>query len=186
MGDCPSIISLLMPFRIYSQTLGYNLPSRFSSVQFNHLLITCYILGTGGWSNVKRKNTIKPNNQLWNSGWLRWHSLWFAVLCLVAQSCPWTEVCHPSATPWTEVCQALLSMGILQARILEWAAMYSSRGSSQSRDGTQVTCIAGGFFTGWATREAPFLPREVHKDRLALSMVLSTVDEHVLLCFVLL
>ena len=127
MGDCPSIISLLMPFHIYSQTLGYNLPSRFSSVQFNHLLITYYILGTGGWSNVKRKNTIKPNNQLWNSGWLRWHSLWFAVLCLVAQSCPWTEVCHPSATPWTEVCQALLSMGILQARILEWAAMPSSR-----------------------------------------------------------
>ena len=32
--------------------------------------------------------------------------------------------------------------------------------------------------------EALFLPREVHKDRLALSVVLSTVDEHALLCFV--
>jgi len=37
--------------------------------------------------------------------------------------------------------------GILQARILEWVAMPSSRGSSQPRDGTQVSHIAGGFFT---------------------------------------
>ena len=33
-------------------------------------------------------------------------------------------------TPWTVACQAPLSMGILQARILEWVAMGSSRGSS--------------------------------------------------------
>ena len=37
--------------------------------------------------------------------------------------------------------------GILQARILEWAAFPFSRGSSQPRDQTQVSCIAGGFFT---------------------------------------
>ena len=51
--------------------------------------------------------------------------------------------------------QALLTMGILQARILEWVAMPSSRGSSQPRDQTQVSQIAGGFFTIWATREIP-------------------------------
>jgi len=46
-------------------------------------------------------------------------------------------------------------MGILQERILEWAAMPSSKGSSQPRDQTQVSCIAGGFLTvAWATREA--------------------------------
>ena len=44
--------------------------------------------------------------------------------------------------------------GILQARILEWVAMSSSRGSSQIRDQTQVSCMAGGFLTIWATREA--------------------------------
>ena len=44
--------------------------------------------------------------------------------------------------------------GILQARILEWVAVPFSRGSSQSRDQTQVSRIAGGFFTSWATREA--------------------------------
>ena len=37
--------------------------------------------------------------------------------------------------------------GILQARILEWVATPSSRGSSQPRDPTQVSCIAGGSFT---------------------------------------
>lgn len=31
LGDCPSVISLLMPFLIYLQTPGYNLPSKFSS-----------------------------------------------------------------------------------------------------------------------------------------------------------
>ena len=46
------------------------------------------------------------------------------------------------------------SRGIRQARILERVAFPFSRGSSQPRDWTQVSCIAGGFFTSWATREA--------------------------------
>ena len=46
--------------------------------------------------------------------------------------------------------------GILRARILEWAAISFSRGSSQPRDGTRVSSIAGRFFTIWATREASF------------------------------
>ena len=37
--------------------------------------------------------------------------------------------------------------GILQARILEWVAFPFSRGSSQPREQTQVSCIASGFFT---------------------------------------
>ena len=45
--------------------------------------------------------------------------------------------------------------GILQARILEWVVISSSWGSSQPRDQTRVTCIAGRFFTIWASREAP-------------------------------
>ena len=48
-----------------------------------------------------------------------------------------------SATPWTVAHQAPLSMEILQARILEWVAMPSFRGSSQPRDQTQVSHIAG-------------------------------------------
>ena len=42
---------------------------------------------------------------------------------------------------------------ILQARILEWVVIPFSRGSSQPRDLTQVSHIAGGFFTSWATVE---------------------------------
>ena len=54
-----------------------------------------------------------------------------------------------SATPCTLACQASLSMGILQARILEWVAICFSRGSSQPRDWTWVSCIAGRLFTMW-------------------------------------
>ena len=44
--------------------------------------------------------------------------------------------------------------GILQAKILEWVAFPFSRESSQPRNQTRVSCIAGGFFTNWAIREA--------------------------------
>ena len=63
------------------------------------------------------------------------------VLCLAAQMCP--TLCDP----WTVAHQALLYMGFLQARTLERVAMPSSRVSSQSRDGTQVSHIAGLCFT---------------------------------------
>ena len=64
-----------------------------------------------------------------------------AVLCLVTQSCP------TLGDPITVACQAPLLMGILQARILEWVAMSSSRGASRPRDQTQVSRAAGGFFS---------------------------------------
>ena len=54
------------------------------------------------------------------------------------------------ATLWTVAHQASLSLGMLQARILEWVAVPSSRGSSQPRDRTQVSHTVGGFFTSWA------------------------------------
>ena len=44
--------------------------------------------------------------------------------------------------------------GILQARTLKWVAMPSSKGSSQPRDRTWVSSIAGRFFTIWAATEA--------------------------------
>ena len=66
----------------------------------------------------------------------------------VAQSCP--TLCDPMdcSPPGSSI------HGILQARILEWVAGPFSRGSSQPRDWTQVSHIAGRFFTIWATREA--------------------------------
>ena len=43
--------------------------------------------------------------------------------------------------------------GIFQVRILEWVAISFSRRSSPPRDPAWVSCMAGGFFTIWATRE---------------------------------
>ena len=61
----------------------------------------------------------------------------------VTQSCP---------TLWDPMDSTV--HGILQAGILKWVAFPFFRGSSQTRDWTQVSRIAGGFFTSWATREA--------------------------------
>ena len=44
--------------------------------------------------------------------------------------------------------------GTIQARMLEWVAIPSSRGSSWPRDQTRLSCIVGRFFTVWAIREA--------------------------------
>ena len=63
----------------------------------------------------------------------------------------------PSEVKVTQSCPALFEPmdytvhGILQARILEWVACPFSRGSSQTRDQTQVSHIEGRFFTSWAT-----------------------------------
>ena len=56
-------------------------------------------------------------------------------------------------TLWTVAHQATLSIGILQARILERVAISFSRGFSRSKDQTQVSHTAGRLFIFWATRE---------------------------------
>ena len=73
------------------------------------------------------------------------------VIACVTQSC--LTLCKPMDCdpPGSSV------HGILQTRILQWVAMLSSRGSSQSRDQSQVSCIsciAGGLFTTGTTGEA--------------------------------
>ena len=86
----------------------------------------------------------------WDNSWevLTWRPARMQV-CAWSLSCVWLF-----ATLRTVALQAPLSMGTLQARILEWVAMPFSRGSSQTRDWAQVSCTAGGFFIVWATREA--------------------------------
>ena len=77
---------------------------------------------------------------------------WWILMCVHAMlfhSC--TTLCDPmECSP-----QGFFVHGILLAGVLEWVAMPFSRGTSQPRDWTQVSCIAGRFFTIWATREAP-------------------------------
>ena len=64
-----------------------------------------------------------------------------AVAVSVTQLCPTLFKPVDCSPPGSSV------QGILQARILEWVALPSSRGSSRPRDQTQVSCIAGRFFT---------------------------------------
>ena len=71
---------------------------------------------------------------LWFFGWRMWDLSSLKVK--VAQSCP--TLCNLMDCT---VC------GILQVRILEWVAVPFSRGLSQPRDRTQVSCIAGRLFT---------------------------------------
>ena len=73
---------------------------------------------------------------------------------------------------WSEVAQSCLTLcdpmdcslpgssihSIFQTRVLEWVAISFSRGSSQPRDRTQVSCITGRCFTLWATRESLVTP----------------------------
>ena len=81
--------------------------------------------------------------------WLNWIEGWvirkgiFDKIVKVAQWYP--TLCDP---------RDYTVHGILQARIVGWVTFPFFRGSSQPRDQTQVSHIAGGFFTSWATREA--------------------------------
>ena len=109
------------------------------------------------WYTEKLRVDLKSCNQGRNYFliFVRWWMLtrttvviisWSEVL--VAQSYP--TLCDPMdcSLPGSTVHE------ILQERLLECIAIPCSRGSSQTRDRTQVSCIAGGFFTSWAIREA--------------------------------
>ena len=63
-----------------------------------------------------------------------------------------TEGSNPGLLHCGQILYCLSHQG--NPRILEWVAYPFSRGSSWPRNRTNVSCIAGGFFTSWATREA--------------------------------
>ena len=95
--------------------------------------------------SLSHKNTFSQvcsNNGFQNSKCF--YGLWW-FFGLVAN---W---CSTLVTPWTVACQLPLSMGFSRK---EFIAIFFSRGSSQPRNRTQESCIAGRFFTYWATREA--------------------------------
>ena len=113
----------------------------------------CYRRNVGLWVEMvwgSRKGTQERSDfnlkyEAWKGLFLA-RSWWQGHLSLkvkVAQSC--LTPCDP---------MDYTVHGILQARILEWVAMPSSRRSSQPSDRTQVYGIAGGFFTNWGIREA--------------------------------
>ena len=92
----------------------------------------CYTAGT--W----RISSLDPQYLALVNEWMCVHALLCPNLCDPMDCSPPVSSVH----------------GILQARMLEWVVISFSRGSSQPRDWTHVSCIAGKFFTAWAVGEA--------------------------------
>ena len=104
------------------------------------------------WKALPGHNEIKEeeiNNYIWKN---KYSSAWKNFKVLVTWSCPTLCNLMDSSPPGSFV------HGISQARILEWVAISSSRGSSRTRDRTRVFCIC---YIGrqilyhWGTWEAP-------------------------------
>ena len=137
VGDAIQPSHPVIPF--YSHFQSFPASGSFQMVQF---------CTSGGQSiGVSASTSVLPTNIQDLFPW-RW------------AGCPWKLLSHIQLfmTPWTV-------HGILQARIQEWVAFPFSRGSSQPRDWTQVSRIAGGFFTDWAPREAHIM----HSFRITFS-----------------
>ena len=73
--------------------------------------------------------------------------------CSILQGIFPTQGLNPGLPNCRQILYQLSHQG--SPRILEWVAYPFSRGSSQPRTQTRVSCIAGEFFTSWATRESP-------------------------------
>ena len=81
-------------------------------------------------------------------------------VCVCARARACAKLLQSCPTLWDPVDYTLpgsSAHGVLQTRILEWISIAYSRGSSQPRDQTWVSCISGRFFTIWATWEVPDL-----------------------------
>ena len=109
---------------------------------------SCTVVGNVQWrscrensmESLKKQNREVPSDP--------------AILCLGIHP-EKTNILKDTGTPTICSPPGLSVPGVSQARRLEWVAMPSFRGSFEPRDRTQVSCIAGRFFTVWATREAP-------------------------------
>ena len=86
------------------------------------------------------------------------------VLCSGAQSCPTLRDPVDRSPPGSSV------HGNSPGKNSEVGCHALLRGSSQLRDQTQISCIAGGFFTSWPTREANFSGSQLHSMRPALQV----------------
>ena len=121
------------------------------------------------WSRSVMFDSVRPHR--WQPNRLRWPwdspgkntgvGCHFLLQCMkvkskreVAQSCLTLSDPTDCSLPGSS------AHAIFQARVREWGAIAFStfsRGYSQPKDWTQVSCIAGRFFTVWNSREAPFI-----------------------------
>ena len=107
----------------------------------------------------KKKDKTAPNRLDWvikpaivetKSGCIFYYNHLGHIPCL---SCSCFSRVWLFVTLWTIACQGPLSMGFFQVCVLQWVAIFSSKGSSWPRGRTHiscVSCIADGFFIHWA------------------------------------
>ena len=109
------------------------------------LRICCHFGNTQSPGRVHPPFVYKASSHLWQN------SLSWACYRTVLFSC--SVVSNSFVTPWAAAHQSPLSMGFpMKARILEWVAISFSRGSSQTRDQTHISCIGRWILYHWATR----------------------------------
>ena len=129
----------------------------------------CLWKGTGILQATLNSTNVRSSWSTWT--WMHFHFL----LVLVAQSCP--VLCDPMdySPPGSSF------HGILQARILEWLAILFSRASSWSRDPIWVFCIAAGFFTNWAIREALYNNSSSYRSSYIIQWIFFYLSQPVIL-----
>ena len=107
-----------------------------------------YIYTSEYYSSIKRMEYCLLQQHGWTLDIIILSEKVLKMKMLVAHSCP--TLCDTMDCSLTDSSVH----GILQARILEWVAIAFSRGSSQPKDWTWISCTAGSLFTFWVTREA--------------------------------
>ena len=120
-----------------------------------------YIYTSEYYSSIKRMEYCLLQQHGWTLDIIILSEKVLKMKMLVAHSCP--TLCDTMDCSLTDSSVH----GILQARILEWVAIAFSRGSSQPKDWTWISCTAGSLFTFWVTREAHTKWSKVKKKRKA-------------------
>ena len=124
-----------------------------------------------GMYKIFFKILFQINCSLWNQVHIKFTYVLLQIVSIsksmwLSKMLTFSFYVSPRKYSWSEVkvTQSCLTLcdpmictvhGILQPRILGWVAFPFSRGSSQPRDWTKVSCTAGRFFTIWAIRETP-------------------------------
>ena len=127
---CPPSLPPLHYFKMFCLLMWFCQTNK--AIENMEGTILCLTLGNKSSIRLRNKNFNCELNE-YNSTWARKLKL---CVCLVTQS--WLTLCDPMdcSLPGSSV------RGIFQARILEWIAIPYSRGSSQHRDQTCISCFS--------------------------------------------
>ena len=110
---------------------------------------TRVLLWSWQYSDIKAKETIRKKT-------VRQHKYINISHLMQVCACSVTELCLTLCEPMDCSPPGSSLPGIFQARILEWVAISFSKGSSQPRNWTQVSCIGSQILSHWATREPQY------------------------------